>query len=229
MKNIWTILLSIALAGAIVGGTTYNFVNSKSEKDKNELRSHFFNLNKENSHSPANLKDLATTDWKTYDSTINSTLKDKGFIFKYPKDWRLGNNIEIKNGIKLGESVISLTSYLTDQKNQKCQETQHGNCWPDPEISVYYYLTIKQVPSNKTGAENFSDFIDIKNNVNKIGTLQIDGIESVVATRTMFVTYPTVLIPYKEGLLEVFFSYNEGKTGLNENDKLILSTFQLIK
>jgi len=98
MKNIWIIALSVVLTGAIIGGGTYYFVNSKAEKDKKELNRQISTLQKQVSDlesQPTTTTTAPTTTstpptiTPTTDETANwqiYTSKDYGYSIKFPKD-----------------------------------------------------------------------------------------------------------------------------------------------
>lgn len=106
VKSIWTILLTVLIAGAVVGGGTYYYLNNKATKDKDALNSQITALETEKANLEKQLADLndettasedsetatsasstatnsnsITANWQNYENT------KYGYSLKYPSGW----------------------------------------------------------------------------------------------------------------------------------------------
>lgn len=114
MKSFWKITFTVLITGAIVGGSTYYYINSKAKQDKNELQAQIDDLNVKLTTTEQSLTDAQTAatvagetaDWKTY------TNSRYGYSIKYPENWHVNSTSSEEDFSKRGSEDTGGIKYI---------------------------------------------------------------------------------------------------------------------
>ena len=142
------------------------------------------------------------------------------FEFRYPEDWKL----ESKAGVNSDPSVVSITSPQTEK-----DQIEGKNCC-GPDISFYYYESIKDEPDNESAkAKNLEEYIERGELIRKVGLRRVGNVEMIETIHGGYGAYYVLMADSGGAIYKIFFTYAAESKMLREVDNAILSTFKIAK
>ncbi len=160
------------------------------------------------------------SDWKVYKN------EEYGFEFKYPKDWK----VEKKSGVNSDPSIVSITSPETTDWIQKAISTGSNCEGCGPDISFYYYSSIKDEPSNGSiKASNIHELLDKDEFSREIGVAKFGDTEFIKSIQGGFGAYFVLFAQKNAALYKIFFTHADSEEALRPVDKAVIESFRIQK
>jgi len=147
-KSIWTIIVSAIITAIIVGGGTYLWQRSVTEKAIQEARE---GLQQQITDIQDQIKQLQKTekvteqkvqvpvDWKTYRS------EEHGFEVKYPNTWKVSESDSRINFMVIGGQDVSLSFFVYNKPIDEAQSLLPLFSVPGRKINSRTNITINNI------------------------------------------------------------------------------------
>lgn len=163
------------------------------------------------------------SDWNVYQN------KKYGFRIDYPSDWKIEEKISDS-----ARQYIDLISPQTLEKQKKVEEQKaRGEFYESfaSDVSIFYYSSVSEEfanKENKWGAKTLDELIKKNIEIQKIGNIQINGINGVEVIWHGEGDSYSVFIENKGYLYEIIFNNREDKTSLSDTERKIISSFRIL-